>query len=232
MTLIPGLTSTKKELIGPFLEDMRRLRVTTVALFPTCLDKAERAGLYRELERIEGLRVPHVHLRADCAEGEAEYLAGRFGTEAFNIHPRASTHPYGSASPSLTPRLFVENVDVAPESEELAALGGLCPDFSHLENAGLQGRSEYVRSVEAALDRFPVGCCHLSAIRVGDHNAWSGEWDHHNFKALSDLDYLAKYRSRMTCRWGSLELENSLEDQLGAVGYLGKLLGEAAGSPK
>lgn len=224
MTVIPGLTSTRKELIPAFLEDLLRLGVSRIALFPTCLDGAERTTLYRELERIEGLRIPHVHLRADCAEEEAEYLAVRFGTEAFNIHPRSSTHPYGEASGALSQKLFVENVDVPPESAELAVLGGLCPDFSHLQNARLQGRDGYVRAVEAALDRFPVGCCHLSAIRVGDPNVWSGEWDHHNFKTLSDFDYLVMYRERLNCRWGSLELENSLGEQLNAARYLERLL--------
>ena len=224
MTVIPGLTSTRKGLIGPFLEDLRQLGVRTIALFPTCLDNAEREGLYRELERIEGLRVPHVHLRSDCSEAEAEYLAGRFGTEAFNIHPRLSSHPFGPVSARLASRVFVENVDVPPDSAELEGLGGLCPDFSHLENARLRGRTGYVAAVEAVLDAYPVGCCHLSAIRVGDPNAWSGEWDHHNFKSLSDLAYLAGYRKRMTCRWGSLELENPLAGQLEAIGYIEGLL--------
>jgi len=74
--------------------------------------------------------------------------------------------------------------------------------------------------------RFPVGCCHLSAVRVGVPNQWSGQWDHHEFARLSDLDYLAVYRKRLPARWASLELENGLEEQLEAIDYLGGLLGE------
>jgi hypothetical protein len=69
-----------------------------------------------------------------------------------------------------------------------------------------------------------VGCCHLSAIRVGFPNAWSGEWDHHEFKTLGDLDYVAKYRPFMPKQWASLELENSLPEQLEAASYIGRLL--------
>lgn len=231
MTILPGLTSTKKESIPAFLEDLRRLRVATIALFPTCLTADERAGLYRELETVPGLRLPHVHLRSDCDEAETDYLTDRFGTEAFNIHPRASTHPFGPIPPSHAPRFFVENVDLPPDYDEVAgtdgampALGGICPDFSHLENARLHGRTAYVRTMDDLFGRCAIGCCHLSAIRVGDPNEWSGEWDHHDFVSLSDFDYLARYSARLPAKWASLELENPLPEQLEAVSYLGRLL--------
>ncbi len=231
MTILPGLTSTRKDRIPAFLEDLRRLRVQTIALFPTCLSSEERASLYRDLEQIPGLRIPHVHLRSDCDAAEADYLVDRFGAEAFNIHPRASTHPFGAIPSRHASRFFVENVDLPPEYAEIAgadgegrALGGLCPDFSHLENARLQGRTAYVATMTDLFGRCAIGCCHLSTIRVGDPNEWSGEWDHHDFVALSDFDYLARYRDRLPAKWASLELENSLEDQLKAASYLDRLL--------
>ena len=229
MIILPGLTSTKKERIPAFLADMRRHGVKSIALFPTCLTRSERQALYAELEGVPGLGIPHVHLRSDCGAEEIEYLAGRFGTEAFNIHPRASTHPFGPLPPERASSIYVENVDVPPEEAELEgdggpAPGGLCPDFSHLENARLMGMGEYVSTMDRLFGRFPVGCCHLSAVRVGVPNQWSGQWDHHEYARLSDLDYLAGYRDRLPARWASLELENGLEEQLEAVDYLGGLL--------
>ena len=240
MIVIPGLTSTKKGLISAFLEDMERFGVREIALFPTCLSPDERKALYRELEGFRRLRIPHVHLRSDCFTGEIEYLIQRFSVEAFNIHPRASTHPFGDVPAGFSGRFFVENVDVPVEEAELAgslgvALGGLCPDFSHLENARLQGRRSYVETTERLLKRYYVGCCHLSAIRIGDPNVWSGEWDHHDFKSLADFDYLAHYRAYMPKKWGSLELENPLEEQLEAIAYLTGLFslpGRTASKPR
>ncbi len=229
MTILPGLTSTIKDRIPGFLSDLRRSSVRLVALFPTCLDHAERLALYGELEAIPGLGIPHVHLRSDCGPDEIRYLASRFGTSVFNIHPRASTHPFGPLPADFARSIYIENVDAPPDDEELEgagalAPGGVCPDFSHLENARLQGMDDYVARVERQLGRFNIGCCHLSAVRVGVPNKWSGMWDHHEYAQLDDLAYLAGYRSSMPDEWASLELENSFDEQLAAREYLEELL--------
>ena len=129
----------------------------------------------------------------------------------------------------------MENVDIPIQDAELdgsvgPSPGGICPDFSHLENARLQGRGAYVEATLRQLTRFPIGCCHLSAIRLGVPNAWAGEWDHHEFAALSDFDYLAAYRRFMPALWGSMELENSFEEQLEARSHIAELLAGNAGT--
>jgi len=232
MVILPGLTSTRKERIPAFLKALSRSKERHIALFPTCLEAAERRALYRELESIKGLRIPHVHLRADCDTTEVAYLAETFGTEAFNIHPRASSHPFASPFGDFAPRIFVENVDIPVEDAELEGSegseggkpGGICPDFSHLENARLFGRTAYVDRTLEQLKRFAVGCCHLSAIRVGVPNSWGQEWDHHAYAKLSDFDFLASYRAFMPASWASLELENGFEEQLEARAYITGLL--------
>ena len=57
MTILPGLTSTEKDRIPGFVRDLRASEVREIALFPTVLDKAERAELYGELASISGLRL-------------------------------------------------------------------------------------------------------------------------------------------------------------------------------
>ncbi len=224
MELLPGLTSTKKERMPAFLEAMERLDIRAIALFPTCLGSGERQALYAELERIEGLRIPHAHIRSDMDEAELDYLSGRFGAEAFNIHPAASGHPYPAPPARYAGRIFVENVEEAPVDEELRALGGICPDYSHWANALAFGRGGYGQAMLSHCGRYPIGCCHLSALRIGAPNPWHGEWDHHEYAQLSDLDYLAAYAAFMPRRWASLELENSLEEQLAAKAYIRSLL--------
>ncbi len=229
MTILPGLTSTKKERIPSFLEDLRRSDVRRIALFPTMLSADERQALYLELAAVPGLRVPHVHLRSDCGVDEIDYLAETLGTEVFNIHPRASTHPFGPLPARLASKIFVENVDMPAEDEELegdggTVPGGMCPDFSHLENNRLCGHSSYVDTVMNQLRRFRIGCCHVSAVRVGVPNGWSGEWDHHEYAMVDDLGYLCRYRDYLPDTWVSLELENGLEQQLAAKAMLERLL--------
>ncbi len=233
MILLPGLTSTKKERIPKFIADLRRSDLRLIALFPTCLDKAERMVLYRELESIGGLGIPHVHLRSDCGEEEMEYLSLRFGTKAFNIHPRASIHPFGPLPEHFASSIFIENVDVPADDGELEGRGpcvpgGLCPDFSHLENARLQGRLDVYNTVISQLRRYPIGCCHISAVRPGVPNVWSGEWDHHEYASFNDLSYIKAYELYLPKDWASLELENSFDEQRAAIEYLEALLRDSS----
>lgn len=229
MILLPGLTSTKKERMSSFIADLRRSDIRLIALFPTCLDNEERKSLYRELESISGLGIPHVHLRSDCGEEEMDYLSNRFGTRAFNIHPRSSSHPFGPLPEHFASSIFIENVDVPADELELvgsgsAVPGGLCPDFSHLENARLQGRLDVYDTIISQLRRYPIGCCHLSAVRPGVPNVWSGEWDHHEYASLADMSYLKAYKAYLPKDWASLELENSFEEQRSAIAFLEVLL--------
>ncbi|MFP4432191.1 MAG: hypothetical protein ACLFPV_13145 [Spirochaetaceae bacterium] len=220
MTILPGLTSTEKDRIPDFLRALRTSGVRQIALFPTVLEKPEREALYGDLEGIPDLRIPHVHLRTDCDQNEMDYLVCTFGTEVFNIHPRKSVHAFGPVPRRFAGSVYVENTQDPPEDTELADLGGICIDYSHLESARRLGWADYVQTVEAQLRRFPIGCCHIAAIREGDPNAWNGGPDHHNFKELSDFDYLAGYTWALPPRWLSLELENPLEEQLEAIAYL------------
>ncbi len=227
MRIIPGLTSTKKDRIPSFIDGLSRFGIGEIALFPTCLAADERSALYAELERLPGLRIPHVHIRSDMDEAELDFLVGRFGAQAFNIHPRASSHPFPDLPERFKAMSYVENVEEPPEPGEFAGLGGLCPDFSHWANALAFGRAAYDRRMRDLVTALPIGCCHLSALRLGVPNAWHGEYDHHEYASLADLDYLASYAAFMPLHWASLELENSLQEQLAARDYLTRLLGVA-----
>ncbi len=223
MTLLPSLTSTRKERMGAFIDDLARFGVTQIALFPTTLPTPERTKLYAELERIEGLRLPHVHLRSDCDDAEIGYLIHRFGTEVFNVHPAASGTAYVPESSRWLKRIYLENSDVLPEADQLGDYAGVCPDFSHWEAARLADDPVY-KGFGALVHRFPPGCCHISAIRTSDPNPWNGRSDHHHFTSVADLDYLVRYRAFLPPQWVSLELENPLEEQLAAITYLSAIL--------
>lgn len=228
MIILPGLTTTEQDLIPAFLEDLRDSDVRRIALFPTALDRAERWDLYRRIEEIRGLTAPHVHLRTDCDREEIEFLTDRFQAQAFNIHPIGSRHPFGEIPEDLADRFFVENVEVAVAPEDLDRAGGLCPDYSHLESARLRRDLEYVHVTEEQLATQRIGCCHVSAIRPGVPNDWNGGADHHHMASVSDLDYMARYANRLPSRWLSLELENSLAEQLAAAVHLREVLAKAS----
>ncbi len=225
MTILPGLTTTVQDEIPRFVADLAESDVRTIAFFPTAIDPPARVDLYRELERIDGLRLPHVHLRTDCDVSEIDYLVGRFSAEVFNVHPAESRHPFGDIPPRLVGRFFMENVEVVVSDDDFKRVAGICPDFSHLEAARLMGRTDYYDTTMRQLSTRVVGCCHVSAIRPGDPNEWNGGPDHHRFVSLANLDYLVRYRRYLPHRWVSLELENPLSEQIDAIAYLSRKLG-------
>lgn len=222
MTVLPSLTSTKKDRIDSFVADLTASKVRAIALFPTTLKPEERRRLYRSLERIDGLVIPHVHLRSDCDDAEIGYLIHRFGTEVFNVHPARSQTAFVPESNRWVKKISLENSDVLPLADQLEGYGGICPDFSHWEAARRARDPEY-RGFEELVRRFPVRCCHISAIREGDPNPWNGRTDHHHFTRLEDFDYMERYRDFLPRDWVSLELENPLAEQLQAMERLNQL---------
>lgn len=190
MTILPGLTTTDPSLASQFLSDLKTFPERKIALFPTCLGPSERQDLYKDLEKIPGLSIPHVHIRTDMDLGELEYLEQRFNTEVFNIHPQRSSHPFTIDAPGLKKKIFIENSGTVPEADELEEFGGLCLDYSHWENGVIQQDPEYGRMADL-LERYPVGCCHLSAIMRDKKSPWGG-----TTTTISG-------RWKIWCTWGS-----------------------------
>ena len=221
MNILIGLTTTKFNQIEPFLEEIRKLYITQIALFPTALDKRQRAELYRQLEDSPIKVIPHVHLRTDMDDAEIEYFIEHFQTQVFNIHSCYSTHPYLPQSQRYVKKIFIENSGVIPTREELEQFGGLCIDFSHWENGRRMGEENY-RDFELLAHEFPIGCCHISAIRSSPSSPWHS-YDDHVFSDLKEFDYLQNYKAYLP-EWLSLELENLPHQQLQVKAYLERML--------
>lgn len=221
--ILVSLTSTRKDLIPLYLKEIRELKLTRLALFPTCLNQTERQALYRELEDSPVTDLPHVHLRSDMSEAELDYLTRRFRTRVFNIHSRHSDYPFHPESPKYNQQIFLENSGLIPRADELADFGGLCIDFSHWMDGILAQRPEY-EGFTALIERFPPGCCHVSAIRTtGPKSPWGG-FDFHVFEHVEELDYLVELKAYLP-ELVSLELENPPSQQLQAKTRLETLLG-------
>lgn len=221
MVILLGLTTTRPDHIGRFVREIREEGIEQIALFPTALDARQRQNLYRELEDSPIKRIPHVHLRNDIDDDEISYLVERFSTEVFNIHSFHSTHPYHPQSDRYIKQIYIENSGVIPRSDELAIFGGLCIDFSHWENGRRMSQPEYLLFSQL-VEQFPVGCCHVSAIHSTPTSPWNS-YDDHEFRDVSEFDYMKAYL-RYLPRWVSLELENSITEQLRVRAHLEKML--------
>ncbi len=228
--ILLGLTTTAGSDWREKIKEIKKFSVEKIALFPTCLDKNQRKELYLLLDDIGDLKIPHVHLRDDFELKEMDFLVKRFGTVVFNVHPQNSW-PLQNDLSKYRKQIFVENLEGTslPSDTDLVKFSGLCIDFAHLESMRLSGDPAY-ENFAKKLKKYPIGCCHISAILAEPatderdfENPGQKFSDRHLFENFSEFDYMKRYKEFLP-QYISLELENSLAQQLEGRTYLKKIL--------
>ncbi|MBU0898067.1 MAG: hypothetical protein ABIJ83_02890 [Patescibacteria group bacterium] len=225
-TITPGEWRNK-------IKEIDKLGLKEIALFLTCVDFKERQELYRLLEKTKLINIPHVHLRADMEINELKYLNNKFKTEIFNIHTKLDTVCYSINYGDFEKKIYVENTsEFGPIDEELEKYAGFCLDLSHWEAINLDNgeySSENIK-IKRIFEKYKTGVNHVSAIKskkifVYDNSLNKNIYRHdvHLFSDLKDLDYVKKYKDYLADII-SIELENSLTEQLKVKKYLEKIL--------
>jgi hypothetical protein len=220
--ILLGLTTTPGSDWKGKVEEMKKFGIKRIALFPTFLPVEKRKELYNLLEEIDGLVIPHVHLREqDFEQWEIDWLISR-GAQVLNIHAGKHSNP---VLETVKDKMFIENhITTYIKEAQLKENAGICLDFQHWERA----RRKFpvvAEKTERYAKLFTIGCCHISPLPKFK-NIWlrilkrvSG----HYMCSLDELDYMAAYRDYLP-QYISLEIENSFEQQLKAKRYLEKLL--------
>ncbi|MDP1995231.1 MAG: hypothetical protein Q8K40_08310, partial [Ignavibacteria bacterium] len=217
---VPGGTSWQDK-----IKEIDELGLKKVAVFPTCLNKEQRQKMYELLEKIGLKEIPFVHLRSDMPSEELEYLIKRFNTQIFNIH----TERQWPLQPGLSKHktmIFMENAGFPLQRREIEKFGGICLDFSHLENVRLLHPKSFKEQEELLL-WYKIGCNHIAAIGATKQLTEDGTcvaFDKHIFKELSEFDYLKNYPKEFFSNFCAVEVENSLKEQLQAIDYIVKIL--------
>ena len=124
--------------------------------------------------------------------------------------------------------MFVEN---SGELDDNFYLGldisdGLCLDFSHYYDYWSKQKREDYKKLSKLIDNYKIGCCHISAVTekkiyadYGGQDKW--HYNRHTFSDLSEFDYLLELKQYLPDII-SLELENSLKEQLEVKKYIEK----------
>ena len=224
-TITPGEWKNK-------IREIDELGLEEAALFPTCLKPKERQKLYMLLEKTGIKSVPQVHIRGqDFAEGELDYLIKRFKTEVFNIHSHEKCRGILAYKKYLD-KIYVEN---AFEIDELfweftEKTAGICLDLSHWEDFGIRLKRPGYENFSQKLRKYKIGCNHISAIKEAPHKSYDPFDDitlmiygDHKLASLHELDYVKNY-TRYLSDIISIELENSLAEQLKVKEYLKKII--------
>jgi hypothetical protein len=231
MKILPSITTTG---FSPSCSNWREkiikakeLGLKEFCFFPTCLDKKGRKEAYSLLEKTGIKNIPFVHLRTDMDFKEIEYFINNFNTKAFNIHSE-SEYPfvYDYSKSKYKDIIFIENIYNPLNGKEIEKFGGICLDFTHLENDRLSDKKKFDCNVKI-IEKYPIGCNHASAIKKStriDADTGQARYDRHFLENLSELDYLKKYPISYFSDFVALELENGPEEQLKMIDYINNLL--------
>lgn len=208
------------------IQEIDQLSIKRLALFPTCLEKKERAEMYALLEKTGLEEIPFVHLRHDMDSSELDYLMQKFKTKVFNTHTQRQ-YPFEHDLSKFKKLIFVENAGFLFEAQELEEFAGICLDFSHLEDKRLLKLDQFKETMDF-LKKYPIGCNHISAIESEPHfDEYITDqqfYSRHYFEKLSYFDYLKQYPVEFFSDFVAIEVGNSLTEQLRAIDYIVKLL--------
>ncbi|MCK9393670.1 MAG: hypothetical protein WCX30_03515 [Candidatus Paceibacterota bacterium] len=222
MNFLVGVTTTEGSDWTKKIKEINELHIKEVAVFPTCLDKNQRGELYVALEKSCIEKIPFVHLRSDMDVSEIEFFIKKFNTVIFNCHA-SRINPQNPSWKQYKEIICVENHGGFVE-DELAQFGGICLDFTHMEDEIITGRTTQ-EEYQSILNKFPIKCNHISAIKskfmIEDHDISFGS---HLLEDLSELDYLKKYPLSYFSNYCAIELENSLGRQLEVIEHIKEIL--------
>jgi len=228
-TILVGITTTHNSNWRKKIEDIDKLNIKEVALFPTVLGAGERKEYFEKLSKSKLKSAPHIHIRDDMKIEELKYIHDQYGTKLFNIHATDDGNDFiEKYGEKYKRQLFVENSGELDDNfyQALASSSGLCLDFSHYYDYWyIQKRRDYEK-LNSLLPSLNIGCCHISAITkekmfvdYGGKDKW--HYNRHTFSKLSEFDYLKELKEFLPDII-SLELENDLDEQLAVKKYIEK----------
>ncbi len=225
MKILPAITTKTKSAWRDKVKEVKDLGLKEVALFPTCLKQEERKQLYQLLKQTKVERIPFVHIRNDMEPWEMDYLIEHYQTEVFNTHTERE-FPFLYNLDKYKKTIYIENCLYPFDEKELQEFGGICLDFSHLENARVFQPARYQQNIKL-IEKYPVGCSHISPAKnfpMLNKKDKAFPEEPHYLNDLSELDYLKRYPLEYFGPLTALEFENNIRLQLKAKEYIINLL--------
>lgn len=223
---LPTVTTTSGSDWRGKLQEIKRLRIRKISIFPTCLDKAQRELLCRLLKKAKVKEIPFVHLRGDMETQELDYLVREYKCHCFNLHT-AKEFPILFDFQKYQRITYIENTKYPWDETEVRNFAGVCIDLAHLENNRLQDQARFIQN-QKIIAKYPIGCNHISAMMKEQHINEEREitYSNHFLRDYSELNYLQNYPLSYFSSYIALELENSIAEQLQAVDYIISFLDE------
>ncbi len=215
--IYPCITTGPKQSWQNKIWECDRLGITSVSVFPTFLKITERRKLYKALENSNIKYIPHVHIRDDFKKWEMDFFFENYGTRYFNIHE----HSFDDLNkyPKYKKYIYLEYNynNRIPKMVRVSTIAGLCIDFSHMWAAKNRGAKEFYE-IDKNVNEYKVGCNHLNGY------SYRYRRDIHFVRNIKQLNYLKNVPRKYFGDIISLEMQNSIREQLDYKKYIIKVL--------
>jgi hypothetical protein len=199
------------------LNDINKLGINKAALFLERFDQGQRKKIYRALLDSTLENIPLCHIRNDMEIEELVFLDTKFKTEYYTIHENGFS--FMDKWPGFEKKLYLEmNVDnYISNKVAVERIGGFCVDFSHFWAAAKCHTKDF-EYVYYKKGQANFGCNHLNGYDAKKNS------DKHTVENVRDFDYLEKIPEFLFGKVIALEVENSIEEQMGFKKHLIKFL--------
>jgi len=215
-----GLTAKKGKGWERKLREINKYKIKKIALFIEEIPLEKRPKLYKELSKSCVTEIPLVHIRSDSSREEILYLKKKYKTKIFTIHERDFSRL--NSWKGLCKYLYLEmNYDnFVDKIVDVRKIGGFCIDLSHFKASeeGWTADFEYVLKQRKIRKYFKSN--HLNGY------SYNKNCDIHLIKSLKDFEYLKTLPVFIFGEVISLEMYNSISQQMEYKKYLVKLLDE------
>jgi hypothetical protein len=216
--ILVGITGKKKIHWKNKLNEVKKYKISEVALFLECFDKLEREKIYEALLNSNIKKIPLVHISNDTSKEEIKFLVKNFNSRYFTIHE--DSFNVLERWKGFFKKLFLEmNIDnFVSRIVNINKIGGFCVDLSHFKVEEQKWSKEFEYIIKRENNANLFACNHLNGYSYEDNI------DLHTIKTLKNFDYLNTLPKFLFGKTIALETENSISEQLKFKSYLTKIL--------
>lgn len=216
--ILVSITGNKDKDWQSKLTEIKKYKITKVALFLECFTKAHRKKIYSALLKSNIKQIPLVHIRHDMTKDELTFLAENFGSKYFTIHEEGFNHL--TDWKGYYKQLYLEmNIDdFVSNRVKVEKIGGFCIDLSHFKVEEAKKSTEFNYIVKRMKNKKLFACNHLNGY------SYQKNTDVHTIKNLKEFDYLTTLPSFLFGKVIGIETYNSVAEQLKFKKHIVKML--------
>jgi hypothetical protein len=217
-SLLVSITGNSDEHYKSKIKEINERKISVVSLFLERFLSHQRDEIYKMLDKSVIKEIPLVHIRDDMKREELVFLSKKYKTQYFTIHE--DHFNVISSWNGFEKKLFLEmNTDnIVAENVKVEKIGGFCVDLAHYQKQKDMKTIDYKYIYDRRYYDGFFKCNHLSGY------SFSQKKDLHYVESEKDFDYLRFLPIFLFGDIISIEIDNSIKEQIIFSEYISKIL--------